>query len=269
MPQNDADGDSLMSSERRRKILEIINARRSITVLDLAESFPVSAITIRRDLDRLAMDHLIERVHGGAMALEAIAVAPRASEQSSRLTDEQLRMGREAARRVRDGDYLVLESGSTCLAVIPGLAEKKDLHVLTVSPGIVTALASLAEKSGVPMEIICSGGVLNVYKNFLMGPHSRILFEESRVDAAFISPTAVDLDAGITADSMAEAEITRTILGRCARRRIGLVTSRKFGRTSFARIAGVDAFDEIITDSGIPSETAQKYRDRGIKITIV
>ena len=267
MPHDDS--DSLMSSERRRKILEVVNARRSVTVLDLAETFPVSAITIRRDLDRLAADHLIERVHGGAMALEAIAVAPRASGQSGRLTEEQMRIGREAARRVRDGDYIVLESGSTCLAVLPGLAEKKDLHILTVSPAIVTALASLAEKTGVPLEIICSGGVLNVYKNFLMGPHSRILFEESRVDAALISPTAVDLETGISADSMAEAEITRTILTRSARHRIGLVTSRKFGRTSFARIAPADSFDEIITDSGIAPDVAQKFRDRGITITIV
>jgi DeoR family fructose operon transcriptional repressor len=82
MPGNDA--DSLMSSERRRKILETVNARRSVTVLDLADLYPVSAITIRRDLDRLAAEHLIERVHGGAMALAAIAVAPRASEQYER-----------------------------------------------------------------------------------------------------------------------------------------------------------------------------------------
>jgi len=72
MPQNDS--DSLMSSERRRKILEIVNARRSVTVLDLAEEFPVSAITIRRDLDRLAAEHLVERVHGGVMALAFLQI---------------------------------------------------------------------------------------------------------------------------------------------------------------------------------------------------
>ena len=266
MSQNDS--ESLMSSDRRRKILEIVSARRSVTVLELAEAFPVSAITIRRDLDRLAAEHLVERVHGGVMALEAIAVAPRASEQYHRLTDEQLAIGREAATRVRDGDYIVLESGSTCLAVVPSLAEKKDLRVLTVSPRIVTALAELEEKKAHTMEIICSGGTLNVYKNFLMGPHSRSLFEDSKVDVAFISPTAIDLESGITADSMTEAEITRTILTRCARRRIGLVSSRKFGRTSFARIAPAESFDEIITDAGIAPEVAQTFRERGIKITI-
>jgi DeoR/GlpR family transcriptional regulator of sugar metabolism len=247
----------------------MVNERRSITVLDLAELYPVSAITIRRDLDRLADEHLIERVHGGAMALSAIAVAPRASGQYQRLSDEQLRIGREAAQRVRDGDYVILESGSTCLAVVPGLAEKHDLHVLTVSPRIVMALADLVEKTRATIEIVCSGGTLNVYKNFLMGPHSRKLFEESHVDVAFLSPTAIDLEAGVTADSMTEAEITRTILLTSARRKIALVLSRKFDRTSFAHIAPVEAFDEIITDTGIPAGTVERFGNLGIRITIV
>jgi len=264
-----ASDESLMSSERRRQILDTVNERRSITVLELAELYTVSAITVRRDLDRLAEDHLVERVHGGAMALEAIAVAPRASEQYHRLSEEQTRIGAEAARRVRDGDYVVLESGSTCLAVVPGLAGKRDLHVLTASPRILAALADLVEKTGMSLEIISSGGILNVYKNFLMGPHARTLFEETRVDIAFVSPTAVDLSAGITADSMTEAEITRTILTKSARRAVGLVLSRKFDRTSFARVAPVDAFTEIITDEDLPAETAERFRSRGLKITIV
>ncbi len=264
-----APDESLMSSERRRKILETVNERRSVTVLELADLYGVSAITIRRDLDRLAEEHLVERVHGGAMALAAIAVAPRASEQYERLSEEQVRIGREAARRVRDGDYVILESGSTCLAVVPGLAEKRDLHVLTASPRIVAALAELVEKTGTALEIICSGGILNVYKNFLMGPHSRTLFEETRVDVAFVSPTAIDLDAGITADSMTEAEITRAVLVHSGRRKIGLALSRKFDRTSFARVAPVEAFDEIITDTGLAAEAAERYRGRGLRITPV
>ena len=64
---NGDDKDSLLSSERRRQILSIIAEKRSITVVELAALFPVSAITLRRDLDRLAAENLVERVHGGAM----------------------------------------------------------------------------------------------------------------------------------------------------------------------------------------------------------
>jgi DeoR/GlpR family transcriptional regulator of sugar metabolism len=266
---NREDSESLLSSERRRRILEIVANKRSVTVVELAAIFPVSPITLRRDLDRLAGENLVERVHGGAMARSAIAVAPRASQQYQHLTDAQLAIGREGAARVRDGDYLVLESGSTCLAVVPYLAGRKNLRVVTVSPRLVSALSSLVETDRVDMEIISSGGILNVHKDFYLGPHARAFFETCRVDVALISVTAIDLEAGITADSQTEAEISRIILEKCAKKRIGLIVSPKIGRTSFARVAGVEALDEMITDRGADPATLARYRDRGIAVTVV
>lgn len=263
------DSDSLLSSERRRRILELVTERRSVTVVELAAMFPVSPITLRRDLDRLAGENLVERVHGGAMARSAIAVAPRASEQYQHLADSQLAIGREAAGRVRDGDYVILESGSTCLAVIPYLAARKDLRVVTVSPRLVSALSSLVETERADMEIISSGGILNVHKDFYLGPHARAFFETCRVDLVLISVTAIDLEAGITADSHTEAEISRIILEKCGKRRIGLIVSPKIGRTSFARVAGVEALDEIITDGGADPAVLARFRERGITVTVV
>jgi DeoR family fructose operon transcriptional repressor len=261
--------DNLLSSERRRRILSIIAEKRSVTVVELAAMFPVSPITLRRDLDRLAGESLIERVHGGAMARSAIAVAPRASEQYKHLTDAQLAIGKEASARIHDGDYVILESGSTCLAVVPHLSARKNLRVVTISPRLVAALSSLVETDGASMEIISSGGTLNVHKDFFLGPHARTFFEMCRVDIALLSVTAIDLEAGITADSHTEAEISRIILERCAKKRIGLIVSQKFGRTSFARVAPAEILDEIITDSGAAPALLTRCRERGITVTVV
>ena len=264
------DQEGILSSERRRRILSVIAEKRSVTVVELAAMFPVSAITLRRDLDRLAADNLLERVHGGAMTRTAIAVAPRASEQYRHLTDAQLGIGREAAARVRDGDYVILESGSTCMAVVPHLAARRNLRVVTVSPRLVTALSALAEADAAAgMEIISSGGILNAHKDFLLGPHARAFFETCRVDVALLSVTAIDLDAGITADSHTEAEISRIILERCAKRKVGLIVSQKIGRTSFARGAQVEILDEIITDAAADPQVLARYRERGIIVTVV
>ena len=262
--------DSLLSSERRRRILALIAEKRSVTVVELAALFPVSAITLRRDLDRLAAENLVERVHGGAMTRSAIAVAPRASEQYKHLAEAQLAIGREASGRIRDGDYVILESGSTCLAVVPHLAARKNLRVVTVSPRLVSALSSLVEADGASgMEIISSGGILNVHKDFFLGPHARAFFETCRVDVALVSVTAIDLEAGITADSHTEAEITRIILEKCARRKVGLIVSQKIGRTSFARVAPAEILDELITDAGADPGVLERYRERGITVTVV
>ena len=261
--------EGLLSSERRRRILEMVAEKRSVTVVELAALFPVSAITLRRDLDRLADENLVERVHGGAMARSAIAVAPRASEQYRHLSDAQIAIGKEGAARVRDGDYLILESGSTCLAVVPWLAARKNLRVVSVSPGWSRRFPPSWSPTRADIEIISSGGILNVHKDFLLGPHARGFFETCRVDLALVSVTAIDLEAGITADSQTEAEISRIILERCARRRIGLIVSPKLGRTSFARVAPVEALDEMITDSAADPAVLARYRERGITVTVV
>jgi DeoR/GlpR family transcriptional regulator of sugar metabolism len=261
--------DYLLSSERRQRILDVVNQKRSISVEEMAEQFPVSTITIRRDLDKLAEEKLLRRVHGGAMALSSIVTAPRASKLFANITEEQIRIGREASTRIADGDYIIIESGSTCLALVQHLDEKKNLKVVTVSPRIVTMLAEISDTYNNDFEIISSGGILNSYKNFFFGPHAKTLFEGIKVDIAFVSVTAIDLEAGVTADSSYEAEISKTILEKCAKRRIGLIYSSKFEKTSFVKVTTADIFDEIITDTNLSKNIIDAYTDAGIKMTTV
>jgi DeoR/GlpR family transcriptional regulator of sugar metabolism len=261
--------ENLLSTDRRMRIVEIVNQRRSISVEDLAKLFPVSTITIRRDLDRLAEEKLLRRVHGGAMALSNIVTAPRASELFANITEAQRRIGREASLRITDGDFIIIESGSTCIALVEHLYDKKRLKVVTVSPRIVMMLAEMSEEYGNDFELISSGGLLNINKNFFFGPHARTLFENIKVDIAFVSVTAISSEAGITADSAYEAEISKTILEKCARLRIGLIYASKFEKTSFVKVAAANIFDEIITDSSVDQGIVEVYRDLGIKMTVV
>ncbi len=81
-----------------------------------------------------------------------------------------------------------------------------------------------------------------------------------------MSVTAIDLEAGVTADSAYEAEITKTILEKCAKKRIGLIYSSKFEKTSFVKVTTADIFDEIITDTNLSRNIIDAYTDAGIKI---
>jgi len=261
--------NTLLASDRRQKILDIVNQRKSISVEELSERFPVSSITIRRDLDKLAQDNLLQRVHGGAMTLSSIVIAPKSSELSAHITEEQMRIGREASKRITDGDFIIIESGSTCLALVQHLTELRHLKIVTASSRIVMQLAEISERHDNDFEIISCGGILSVHKNFLLGPHARSLFESVHVDIAFVSVTAIDLETGITADSAYEADITRMILERCAKKRVGLIYASKFGKTSFVKVASANVFDEIITDKSLPGQTVERYEDLGIKMTLV
>ncbi len=261
--------ETLLSFERRQRILEIVNKEQTVSVDRVAEQFPVSAITIRRDLDKLAEEGLINRIHGGATAVSNIVVAPKASDLVKNINEERKRIGQEAAKRVHDGDYIYIEAGSTCYALAQSLVEKKNLKIVTVSPVIVMVLSEVSGAHNGNFYIMSSGGSFNVFKHFLLGPHARSFLESIQVDTAFVSVTAIDIEAGITADSLEEAEISRTMLTGSSKRNIGLVVSEKFKTTSFFKVADARVFNEIITDHGVDRRTVERFEEQGIKISIV
>jgi len=259
--------DTLLSFDRRKRILEIVNRKKSVTVDSLADAFPVSRMTVSRDLERLEAEGLLKRVRGGAVSLTHIVVAPPMSRSARALSEGQRCIGREAARRVSNGDFLIIESGSTCLALAENLVEKDNLKIATASPMIAMRLAEIVEQYGRKFEIMLAGGILNAYKNFVMGPTAVEMFERLNVDIAFSSVTAIDAEAGITADEVTESAVSRVILERCGKTTIGLVASTKFNNASFYKVAEVTVFDEIITDRGLDRRTRKLFEEKGVSIT--
>jgi DeoR/GlpR family transcriptional regulator of sugar metabolism len=269
MPRRTATkGEQLLSFDRRRQILQVINRKKSVSVDFLCDTFPVSRMTISRDLERLEQDGLLKRVHGGAVSLAQIVVAPRMSRSAKALTEEQRRIGREAAKRVSNGDFLILESGSTCLALAENLSAKDNLRIATASPMIAMRLAEIVEDFNRKFEIMLVGGILNVYKNFVLGPTAVETFGRLKVDVAFLSVTAIDPTDGITADELDESAVSRVILEKCGKKTVGLISSAKFNNTSFYKVADVTAFDEIITDKSLDEQTRKKFADCGVLITL-
>jgi DeoR/GlpR family transcriptional regulator of sugar metabolism len=254
--------------DRRRKILRIVNHRKSVTVDYLLDALPVSRMTISRDLHSLEAAGLLKRVRGGAVALSHIVVAPRASRSVRSLTDEQMRIGREASRRVEDGDFIIIESGSTCMALVEHLRDKSNLKIATASPMIAMRLAEIEEQYHRGFEIIVSGGVLDVYKNFLLGPPTLQMFQNINVDIAFVSVTAIDYETGVTADDVGESFVTQVVLEKCGKKTIGLIISSKFNKVSFYKVTDIRRFDEIITDSGLDRKTAARFGRAGIAMTL-
>lgn len=259
---------NLLSYDRRRKIVEFVNRRKSVTVDELIQNFPVSRMTIIRDLEKLDAEGFLNRVRGGAVALSNIVVAPRASDSEKKISNEQMSIGKEAVKRIKDGDFLIIESGSTCMALVNQLHDKNNLKIVTASPHIGVRLAEIAEQYDRNFEIILSGGILNVYRHFLLGPIALQVFDSVKVDTAFVAVTAIDLNAGITADDINESAVTKIILEKCAKKVIGLITSPKFGKTSFYKVGGVNLLDEIITDSGVDEESVRQFAKMGVRVTV-
>ncbi|MCK4400843.1 DeoR/GlpR transcriptional regulator [bacterium] len=258
----------MISEERRRQILETVDRERNISVEKLSRQFRMTVLTIRRDLEKLDKQCLLKKVHGGALAIRQILNEPIYNEQKVLFVEEKRRIAREAAKRIKNGSSVILESGTTCQALAKELYDKKDLKIICAAPNIANELVMISKQYGTNFKIISCGGVLEVASSIFIGPHAKRLFEEVKVDKVFLTATAIDLKEGITTVNPLEAELTQSVLA-CSRERIGLIDSSKFGKISLIKVAGVTVFDEIITDSGISKEMLKGLEKLKVKVTVV
>lgn len=236
----------MIGAKRRQEICGIVERAGYAEARQLAAELGVDASTIRRDLDVLAQNGLIQRTHGGALPVaNGVAVdLPYAVKQREHTADKRA-IARHAADLVADGDSVVLDSGSTTYALAEELAERRQI---TVATNDLRIAHFLAEHGGV--HLVVTGGQLmdNVFT--LVGPAAHSGLSALRVNWAFIGADAIDAEAGLTNVNTVEVQLKQAMI-EAAARRVLLADSSKFGRRALASVVGIDAFDQIVTDNGL------------------
>src|SRR6202162_6052716 len=155
----------MLNEERQRAILELLRRDGRVVVVDLAEQYDTSQVTIRKDLDALHLKGQIHRTHGGALpAREGMLEDPTLREKEKLHRKEKLQIAAAAARMVKAGQVVILASGTTTTAVARALREFKALTVITNAVNIA------AELSGSSVEVILTGGSLRKNSFSLVGP---------------------------------------------------------------------------------------------------
>lgn len=250
----------MLPAERRQTILEIIQEQGSATVEQLIEVTGTSQCTIRRDLDKLAATGLVSRTHGGAVLnKESTSFEHLYSEKRALNLAEKRRIGKVAAEMVVDGESLILDSGSTTLEIARNLTNKKNLTIITNDLMIATEI-----QYDPTTEVMVTGGSLRPGFNVLCGAVAEAFLRTVNVNKAFISGDAIDLARGLTNANFAEAAL-KSLMTAAARKVYLALDHSKFGKTSLARVQGIDAFDAIITDNGLSSEHQELLERLGIQ----
>jgi DeoR family transcriptional regulator of aga operon len=248
-------------AERVSMILDHLDVAGSISVPDLAEMFGVSLATVRRDLQLLEEQKLLERTHGGAVAVEVAHELPvryRTGQQSA----QKREIARVAVSRVPLGAVVGLTGGSTTTEVARQLAVRESLSVVTNALNIAAELA-LRPK----FKVVVPGGVARPQSYELVGLWSDQALRVLNIGVAIVGVDGVDAEGGITTHDEVEAQTNAALLSR-ARRVIVVADSSKFGRVLLARIAGLDEVDEIITDSQADPTEVERLRVAGVTVTI-
>jgi DeoR/GlpR family transcriptional regulator of sugar metabolism len=215
----------------------------------------------------LEEEGLIKKVHGGAMLIRGLEPEPVFLKQKELFKDEKDRIAREASKRINDGDFITIESGSTVLKMVKYLEDKNYIKVITSGMPILEELWKLAIRKR-DIEVLSTGGVLNPKVGTFIGTNAVNFYNEINVDAAFVGAMAVSIEKGISTATFFDVEIFNAAV-KNATRSILLCDSSKFETRSFFNVAPITSVNEIITDSGINKTILKKIEKTGVNITIV
>jgi DeoR/GlpR family transcriptional regulator of sugar metabolism len=229
---------------RRRILRHELAVRGAVSVAELSEILSASSNTIRRDLDALAREGVVERGHGGAApralrpAEEALAIRERKN------VDEKRMIARAVARMVKPGEMLFLNDGSTTMALARELVNVEfDLFVVTPAVNVANQLVENSR-----LTVCLLGGFVRRSSLATSGPFAETMLEQFHADVAALSCDAFSVDEGMSFSNPEDASLSRKMAAR-ARRCIAMVTSAKFEQT--ARLTGFAAseIDTIVTDT--------------------
>jgi DeoR/GlpR family transcriptional regulator of sugar metabolism len=246
--------------DRHVRTLEVLSEHSEVSVVELSRITGVSEMTVRRDLDELEHEGLLRRVHGGATRVVSRSYEPAYALRAARNVEAKERIGRRAASLVSEGETLVIDVGSTALALAEALGE---IPVTIVTPSLRVANL-LADRPTV--RLILSGGEVRPGEQSLVGSLAEQAFEDLRCDSAFLGVGGIDLRAGVTEYNLEDAQIKRVTLNTC-RRCVVLADASKLGAVAFARVCPLDRIHVLVTDE-TAEDVLQPFRDRGIEVLI-
>ena len=253
----------MLNEERRRAILEILNREGRVLVLDLAKRFETSQVTIRKDLEELHAHGVIHRTHGGALpAREGALEDPTLREKEKLHRKEKLRIADAAARLVKEGQVVILDSGTTTTAIARALRHFQNLTIVTNAVNIA------AELSGTAVEVILTGGTLRKNSFSLVGPIAEETLHRLNADLLFLGVDGFDVHYGLSTPNLLEAKVNRVMV-EVAKRTVAACDSSKFGRRSLSLIMPPTALHEVITDRGAPKSDVTALKKAGIEVTLV
>ena len=250
---------------RRARIVERIRKNGGASVAELAQEHGVSSITVHRDLQRLAREGLVERVHGGARTPggRQIQVATDWTKRLRQASVQKQAIAARASELVEDGSTIFVDSSTTCLALARHLERDppRALTLVTNSPAIALELHAQ------PIHVIVTPGEVDQTLRMIGGRWAREFLAELNIETAFVSAAGVTLEHGLTTTRRALAD-TLQAASASAAKTIGLIDSSKFGLSALLTIAKAENLDAVVVDDGLAESTIDEYRRAGVNVVL-
>ncbi|WP_419875085.1 DeoR/GlpR family DNA-binding transcription regulator [Candidatus Pristimantibacillus sp. PTI5] len=253
----------LFEEERKRQIADYVRQHGRASVQELSNHFEVSESTVRRDLSDLEEQELLRRTHGGAVAaMQSNSSEPSFVEKEDRFQQQKLDIAKAALSLIREGDTIMLDSGTTTYHLAKLLKNFQRLTVVTNSVMVAQELAN--EKS---IELLLTGGMLRPETQAMVGPFAERAIASVHVDKLFLATNGFDAENGLSTPNLIEAA-TKNRMIKSADEVILLADHSKFGKVSFSRFGEIKDVTTLITDSLASPTVLQSFEEKGIVIVL-
>jgi DeoR family transcriptional regulator of aga operon len=255
--------DQLNTIERQQEIVRLTNELGKVSVIELAQRFGVSEVTIRNDLTILDQKRLLLRSRGGAMVNDALGRELSLKEKRHKNSELKQRLGQQVAALINDDEHIILDSGTTTEQVAAQLHGHKHLTVMTNGLNVAMQLAQHDK-----ITVMLTGGTLRKKTMSFYGPQAENCLRFYQFDKVILGADGFDMAAGLSTHFEAEANLNRQMC-QVAREVIVVTDSSKFSQRGFHLVCPPQAIHTLVTDSALPADCAAQLQALGIRLLLV
>jgi DeoR family transcriptional regulator, aga operon transcriptional repressor len=248
--------------DRRTFILKRLEEEEQVNVAELSRKFGVSEVTIRKDLRHLEKKNILIRFRGGAMKQSLINIDLSIYDRRKQNIKLKEAIGAAAAGMIKDGETILLDTGTTLMEMAKRLPKKIDITVITNSVDITFRLAEYQN-----IRVMMPGGILRRNSLSLVGEQAAESLRNYYCDKYFLSADGIDIEKGMMTTNIEEASLAKINI-RNSGKVFALIDSSKFFGKGITAIAPLTEVDTIITDSGISSVILKSLKGLGINVIV-
>jgi DeoR/GlpR family transcriptional regulator of sugar metabolism len=248
--------------ERHGLIIDQLRRRGEVGVAEFARLLGASEVTVRRDLAELESLGVLQRTHGGAQNLLLRGEEVPYRFRGLHAVDKKERIAAAATAMVRDGEAVVLDSGTTGLPAAKALATRQ----VTVLPLSVQEITALGDSS--TAKLLLSGGTVRPGEGSIVGTLAERAIGSLRFDTYLLTCCGLNARAGVTAFDLQDAAVKQAAIASSSRV-IAMVDGSKFSVTAMAVVCSIDRLTTVVTDKDAPDDEVRRLHESGVEVVRV
>jgi DeoR/GlpR family transcriptional regulator of sugar metabolism len=253
---------SLIPAQRRERIQEYLALHKIARTVDLCNMLDASEATVRRDLEWLEQDGILERTHGGAILNQRMVFEPEYRQRAQHHPDEKRRIGAIAASLIEDDDIVFINSGTTTTQVIHQIRSEVEITVFTNN---LNAALEMGEPG---FHHYLLGGEYQHRSKSVAGRFAMENLKQVYANKAIFGVDGISLKHGCTVPTNAEAEIVRQMIERTMGKIIVVADHSKWGVVSNFQIATIDEVDILVTDEALDKSALDSLATHSVESLI-